>query len=159
MICKPLLAATLLVGCLGAGYVLADDNAAPVDLAECEALAQMTPMDIFSKTQNGVSQDYQQMAVGCFKSNACASLTDVDKPSCARSIALNSYLIDVAYKTHGVAYPPYPNVKSAPKQASQAPNTTAATTQPALDNLAAPSVEAQSPTNKSNQQTEAINWS
>jgi hypothetical protein len=144
----------LLLGFFSTSVALADSTATPVDLSECKKLAQMTPLDIFSKTQNGVNQTYQKMATQCFKTNACASLTDVDQPQCARSLALNSYLIDVAYRTHGPAYPPFSieimNIPTPAKPVSE----------PVYDNLASPSIQLddRQKTN-STEDTDTINWS
>lgn len=162
---KQALTSVLVMSCLtSASYALTDNTSIkPIELDQCKTLAQLTPMDIFSQTQNGVSEQYAQTAMNCFKSNACTSLPDIDKPNCARSLALNSYLIDVAYKTNGPAYPPYakgqistitsinPAEKSKPEVI--APNT--------YTNLAPASttIDEATPTTESTTETETIHWS
>lgn len=150
MIYKHALLTLALTGCFAGGQALADDTT-PVEnpiASQCKELAALTPMDIFSKTQNGVSSDYNDLAQDCFKQNVCSTLENVDKPTCARSIALNSYLINVAYQTKGPAYPPYPTylqnntpAPSLPVQPTPINQPTAAT-QSTYSNLAAPDTSA-----------------
>jgi hypothetical protein len=141
------------------GHALADNvsSLSDSDLEQCRKIAEMTPLDIFSRTQEGVSTAYDELAQNCFKQNACSSLTDVDKPTCARSLALNSYLIQVAYNTHGPAYPPYSTQLSEQTQ-PKIVGTTETQNQPVYNNLAPPPITED--TSQTKDSTEAtINWS
>ena len=125
---------------------------------QCQEIAQMTPTDIFAKSQEGVTKAYDELAQDCFKQNACQSITDIDQPTCSRSLALNSYLIDVAYQTHGPAYPPYS--VTLPQQNSPTVASKATTTEPAVyNNLATPTVTTDTTDAATNKPQETINWS
>ena len=86
-------------------------------------------------------------------------MTDVDQPTCARSLALNSYLIDVAYQTHGPAYPPYSITLPVQNTIVNQPTTQAAPV--VYNNLATPIVTTDAPTTTATtkQPQETINWS
>lgn len=159
MICKKITLSLTFSCLLLSGYALANNSVTEngPNLEQCKQIAEMTPLDIFSQTQEGVSATYDTLAQDCFTQNACSSLTDIDKPTCARSLALNSYLIHVAYNTQGPAYPPYSS--QLPDQ-SQTKRTESPEieTQPAYDNLAAPSIMPDTST-KNDSKEATINWS
>lgn len=159
-----LLATSLL---LLSGYALADNSYQPdqQNLKQCEKIANMTPTDIFAKTQQGVGQSYDQLAQNCFKQNMCSQMDRIDKASCARSLALNSYLIDVAYQTHGPAYPPYSQTQTQqifPATVTPAtntiPTTTATQTTPSYNNLVAPNIITTDNPTATHKSQEAIRW-
>ena len=166
-----LAAATVLLS----SYALADQpyQPDPQTLMQCQQIANMTPTDIFANTQQGVQQSYDQTAQNCFKQSMCSYMSSVDKVSCARALALNSYLIDVAYQTHGPAYPPYPQNSTqtsvipftpatSPAVAVTAPATSEAVTQQqapdSYNNLAAPIITNVTPST-TNTTKNTINWS
>jgi hypothetical protein len=157
--CKTILL-SVAFSCLSlSGYALADDTVTRNDssLEQCKQIAEMTPLDIFSQTQEGVNATYDTLAQNCFTQNACSSLTDVDKPICARSLALNSYLIHVAYNTQGPAYPPYSNElpDQSVEKTSQNPEIEK---NPAYNNLAAPSLIPETQTTNDSKEA-TIKWS
>jgi hypothetical protein len=78
---------------------------------KCLKIAGKTIIDISKQAaEDGITAEENELAQQCFRQNICAtsSTLETDRPSCARAIALNSYLINIAYRTQKPPSPPYP---------------------------------------------------
>lgn len=109
------------------------------ELSQCKQLAEWSPTYIYENTQKGATEELYTLAQHCFSNNACSLMTDIDKPTCARTIALNSYLINIAYRTHKPAKPPFTSISAMLTETHAA--------------------KSETPTTNTPNKTEAISWS